>query len=386
MIDSGQAGLLPELKQRIEDAGGIPFADFMEQALYHPLYGYYMKPRTRIGKGGDFFTSSSVHSCFGQLIARQLEQMWQLLGKGPFVIAEQGAGAGYLALDILNACENFAPEFYAALRYRIVEISSDSQLHQAELLHQHIDADRVDWCELADLKGMKGCFLSNELVDSLPVHLVEKREGTLWEVYVINSGDGFSDELRPLSTERIQEYFERLGLEPLEGNRCEVNLAALDWMAQVAEIVKRGFVMTIDYGYAAKDLYAPSRHTGSLLCYYQHQANEEPYRRVGQQDMTAHIDFTSLQQVAGKWGLKTLYFGHQYQFLMALGFLDLLTEMQSRETDATKAQELRMKMKNLILPEGGMGESFKVLIQGKHVGMPELLCSKRIQDLAPPML
>src|SRR6056297_833410 len=196
MIDSGQAGLLPELTQRIADAGGIPFADFMEQALYHPLYGYYMKPRTRIGKGGDFFTSSSVHSCFGRLIARQLEQMWQLLGKGTFVIAEQGAGAGYLALDILNACENFAPEFYATLRYRIVEISSDSRLQQAELLHQHIDADRVDWCGLAELKGMQGCFLSNELVDSFPVHRVEKRAGRLREVYVVNSGEGLTDELR----------------------------------------------------------------------------------------------------------------------------------------------------------------------------------------------
>lgn len=386
MTESGRPELLRELRQRMANAGGIPFAEFMEQALYHPRYGYYMEPQTRIGKSGDFFTSSSVHSCFGLLIARQLEQMWQLLDKGPFVIAEQGAGEGHLAMDILNASETLAPEFYAALRYRIVEISSDNRLRQAEQLHQHIDADRVDWCEMADLKGMRGCFLSNELVDSFPVHLVEKRAGKLQEVYVVNREDGFAEELRPLSTGRIQEYFERLGLEPLEGNRCEVNLAALNWMTQVAEVVKRGFVMTIDYGYLAKDLYAPSRHAGSLLCYHQHQANDEPYQRVGQQDITAHVDFTSLQQVAAKRGLKTLYFGHQYQFLMALGFLDLLAELQSRETDANKAQELRLTMKNLILPEGGMGENFKVLIQGKHVGMPELLCSKRIRDLTPPKL
>ena len=115
MTEKLKSGLVLKLQQKIDSAAGIPFAEFMEQALYHPECGYYTAARTRIGKQGDFFTSSSVHSCFGQLIARQLEQMWQLLGQGNFIIAEQGAGEGHLCLDILNTLEEKYPQFYANL-------------------------------------------------------------------------------------------------------------------------------------------------------------------------------------------------------------------------------------------------------------------------------
>ena len=387
MNDDSNPELLNVISAQIERTGGMPFAEFMRQALYHPQFGYYTAPRTRIGKQGDFFTSSSVHSCFGRLIARQLRQMWELLGCGSFTIAEQGAGEGHLCLDILNAIKEEAPDFYANLNYRIVELSVDNCQRQAEMVREHVAADRVDWCELAQLKGMRGCFLSNELVDAFPVHLIEKHGGMLQEVYVVNSDNGFREELRPLSTELLQDYFNRIGIEPLEGNRCEVNLMAQQWMSRVAEVLKCGFVLTIDYGYPAEELYAPYRHAGTLLCYHKHQSHEDPYRWVGCQDMTAHVDFTTLQQVGRQRGLFPLFFGQQYQFLMALGFLELLIEMQARETDANKAQAIRMNLKNLILPEGGMGDSFKVLIQGKNVGTPELLCQKRIQDihLAPGM-
>ncbi|MFK5926767.1 MAG: SAM-dependent methyltransferase [Desulfuromusa sp.] len=384
MIRTQNSELILKLQQQIDSVAGIPFVKFMEQALYHPEHGYYTAARTRIGKKGDFFTSSSVHSCFGRLIARQLEQMWQLLGKGNFIIAEQGAGEGHLCLDILDALAENSPEFYAQIEYRLVEISLYSRQRQTEILRRHLDTGRVDWCELADLQGMHGCFISNELVDAFPVHLIEKHAGELQEVYVINTDNGFSEELRPLSTRLIKEYFQRVGIEPAEGNRCEVNLAACDWMRHVAEVLERGFVLTVDYGYLAEELYAPWRHAGTLLCYHQHQTNENPYQRIGLQDITAHIDFTTLQEIGRQQGLDVLYFGQQYQFLMALGFLDMLIEMESRETDPNKAQALRMNLKILILPEGGMGESFKVLVQGKNVGMPELHCSKRIRDIGMP--
>ncbi len=377
--------LVSWLRRQVGTHQGVTFAFFMEQALYHPDHGYYTSARTRIGKQGDFFTSSSVHPCFGRLLARQLEQMWQLLGRGGFVVAEQGAGEGHLAVDVLDAIREDFPSFYQSLQYRIVEISRDARQRQEKILCQHVAANRVDWCALDDLTGMRGCLLSNELVDAFPVHLVQTVAGKLQEVYVVNrEGNGFVEELRAPSTPRLAEYFEQIGIAPAEGNRCEVNLAARDWMAQVAEVLAEGFVLTIDYGYLAKDLYAPERHAGTLLCYYQHQTNEDPYRHIGCQDMTAHVDFTTLQQVGLKHGLETLYFGHQYQFLMGLGFLELLLQMQSRETDPRKAQALRMSMKRLILPDGGMGESFKVLIQGKHVGRPELHCARRIGDIRLP--
>ena len=384
MTENQNSKLALKLKLQIESTAGMTFAEFMEQALYHPEYGYYTSDRIRIGKQGDVFTSSSVHSCFGRLVARQLEQMWQLLGRGDFIIAEQGVGEGHLCLDILNVLAEESPEFYAHLKYRLLDISSDNRQRQSDILQQHFDAGRVDWCGLVDLQGMQGCFVSNELVDAFPIHLIEKHAGELQEVYVVNNGDAFGEELRPLSTGLIKEYFQRVGIEPIEGNRCEVNLAACDWMKQVATVLERGFVLTIDYGYLAEELYAPWRHAGTLLCYHQHQTNENPYQRVGSQDITAHVDFTTLQDIGRQHGLDVLYFGQQYQFLMALGFLEMLMEMESRETDPNKAQALRMNLKTLILPEGGMGESFKVLVQGKNVGKPELLCSKRIRDIGIP--
>ncbi|SDZ90601.1 SAM-dependent methyltransferase, MidA family [Desulfuromusa kysingii] len=374
------------LQQRIaaSAASAIPFAEFMEQALYHPDYGYYTAERTRIGKRGDFFTSSSVHSGFGRLIARQVEQMWQILGQGPFVIAEPGAGEGHLCLDILDALAQESPELYAQLEYRIIEISQDNRQRQRQTLETHFQAGRVAWCELEDLQGMQGCIISNELIDAFPVHLIEKHAEGLREVYVVNGENGFTEELRPVSSHLIAQYFQQIGIEPALGNRCEVNLAAADWMRRVATTLGRGFVLTIDYGYLAEELYAPYRHAGTLLCYYQHQTNENPYQRVGFQDITAHVDFTTLQSIGRQCGLDVLYFGQQYQFLLGLGFLEMLMEMESRETDPQKALALRMNLKTLILPEGGMGETFKVLIQGKDVAAPELLCARRIQDITMP--
>ena len=376
--------LVAQLQQRIDAAGGIDFAEFMQECLYHPEYGYYTAPRTRIGKEGDFFTSSSVHSLFGRLIARQLEQMWRLLGAGDFTIAEQGAGEGHLCLDILDALAEEFPEFYRALDYRIVEISPDHCRRQLERLQQHADAGRLAWCSFDDLKGMQGCFLSNELVDAFPVHLLDKQNGELKEIYVVNRAEGFVEEVRPLTNAAIGDYFSLVGSSVLEGNRGEVNLLALAWMQQVTTVVARGFILTIDYGYPAQELFAPFRRNGTLLCYHKHQSNENPYQRVGCQDITAHIDFTALQKVAERQGFEQLYFAEQYRFLMGLGFIEALVELQMRETDPLQAQALRMTLKNLVLPEGGMGESFKVLVQGKDVGSPELLCARRIRDIGIP--
>jgi SAM-dependent MidA family methyltransferase len=379
-----QPDLTALIRRRIDGTGGIPFAEFMALCLYEPQYGYYMAPRTRIGREGDFFTSSSVHALFGRLIARQLRQMWEILGRGPFVVAEQGAGEGHLALDILAAAAAEAPDFYRQLRYRLVEISPDARARQQELLAVHLQ--QVDWCGLEELRGMEGCFLSNELVDAFPVHLVEKRDGELREVFVVNAAGGFAEELRPLSTPAIAEYLQRLGVALAEGSRAEINLQAPLWMAEVAGILTRGFVLTIDYGYQATELYAPYRRSGTLMCYYHHTSGENPYQRIGCQDITAHVDFTTLQQAGERQGLATLWYGEQYRFLLALGFVEGLLQLEAQETDESRALALRLKLKNLILPEGGMGEIFKVLVQGKNVGQPELLCARKLRDIPLPLV
>ena len=382
MPDHNSAQLKNLISDLIAEKDGIDFADFMGHCLYHPAHGYYMKDHTRIGKQGDFFTSSSVHSLFGALIARQLRQMWDIMGGGHFTIVEQGAGEGHLAKDILDYLKLEEAGFYNSLKYQIVEVSPDNRNRQAESLADH--GDIVTWTSLDELVKFNGCFLSNELIDAFPVHIVEKRDGQFSEVYVVNCDQGFGESLRA-DNGRLRDYFNWLDAGPCEGNRGEANLNAVDWMRQVASRIGKGFVLTIDYGYPAEELYAPFRRNGTLMCYHKHTPNDDPYQHVGQQDITAHVDFTALQKAGVEEGLDILYFDVQYRFLMALGFVEQLMVLQASAENEVEAAALRMTLKNLIMPDEGMGSTFKVLIQGKGVECPELLCQRRIADIPIPL-
>ncbi len=364
------------LHRKAQDSGGLSFDDFMAQALYHPEFGYYMTPRDRIGKSGDFYTSSSVNALFGRLISRQLVQMSELLGDGPFQVVEQGAGEGHLAMDILDSLREEAPDLYSRLTYTLVEVSKDNRQRQANTLASH--SDKISWCEEGSWSIDSGCFLSNELIDAFPVHVVEKHSGGLQEVFVVSRDGAFMEELRLSENSPLSEYFNWLGCGPLEGNRAEANLAAPDWMRQVGQRIEKGFALTIDYGYPAGELYAPYRRAGTLMCYHKHQADDNPYDRVGEKDITAHVDFTALQKAGSEAGLEPLWFGEQYRFLLALGFFEELVRLEAAATDEQEARALRLTLKNLIMPEAGMGETFKVLVQGKNVGTPELKCSRSI--------
>jgi len=373
----GSSPLSEILHEQIRAAGGICFADYMEQALYHPEHGYYMTARNRIGKSGDFFTSSSVNALFGRLVSRQLAQMAELIsGDEIFQIVEQGAGEGHLALDVLDALAEEAPELYRKITYTLVEVSEDNRQRQSNQLASH--ADKVRWCADDDWEISAGCFLSNELVDAFPVHVIEKHAGQLQEVFVSSVDGAFTEELRAESGPSFVEYFDWLGCTPIEGNRAEVNLAAPDWMRKVGQRIKRGFVITIDYGYPAEELYAPHRRAGTLMCYHRHQADDNPYVLVGEKDITAHVDFSALQKAGGEVGLQPLWFGEQYRFLLGLGFFEELIKLEAAATSEKEARALRLTLKNLIMPEAGMGETFKVLVQGKNVGTPSLLCSREI--------
>lgn len=381
---SHQNALKTLLLERITAEGAIPFAKFMEICLYHPEYGYYMTSRQRIGRDGDFFTSSSVHALFGKLVGRQLFQMWEILGRPTdFVIAEQGAGEGHLCLDILDAIQANFPDFYQTLRYCLIEISAEGIFRQTQLLLRH--QPRVNWCQRRDLSGMVGCYLSNELLDAFPVHLVEMCAGKLHEVYVTSSNGIFQEVLLKPSTAELANYLNWVGAELIDGNRAEINLAAPLWMRDVAKLLRIGFILTIDYGYQTSELYAPWRTGGTLMCYYQHASCDNPYERIGEQDITAHVNFSALVKAGEESGVYQLFYGDQCKFLLGLGFVDALLEAQAYEVDLHRAQALRLKLKNLILPEeGGMGEVFKVLIQGKGVSPQSLLCARSICDLPLP--
>jgi SAM-dependent MidA family methyltransferase len=212
-------------------------------------------------------------------------------------------------------------------------------------------------------EGIEGCLLSNELLDSFPVHRVLVRQGELWEVYVAWDGQHLREELGPPSTPALADYFHRLGLWPGEGCYAEVNLEALDWMRRVGQALRRGFVLTFDYGYEAQELYAPWRRQGTLLCFYRHRPGSDPYLRLGWQDMTSHVDFTSLVAAGREVGLRPLGMASQAEFLTRLGIQDAL---RGEGLDMEEALA-RRRMATELLDPAGLGR-IRVLVQEKGVG------------------
>ncbi len=347
----------------------------MEWCLYHPDDGYYHSEGTKNGKGGDYYTAPCVHPFFGRIVARQLMQMSELLGTERFTVVEMGAGRGFLCRDILDWASRSAPAFYRRLDYRLFDASRRRVEEQRETLAPYEREGKVTWEEAGELeKGeqmIEGCFLSNELVDAFPVHRVVFQDGKLREIYVGEQDGGFVEVLGDLSSPEIGEYFTDDAVVLKEGQEAEVNFHARQWIRAVGRRLRRGFVLTIDYGCLAGELYAPWRRSGTMMCYYQHRSSENPYERVGEQDMTAHVNFSALIREGEEAGLSFTGLVPQYRFLIGLG---LLGEMEEAAKGMSEIEGLKMRLslKHLIEPSVGMGEIFKVLIQHKGVEKPQL--------------
>ncbi len=360
---------------RIEEKGPIPFSQFMEWCLYHPRYGYYQSGGLRIGKEGDYYTSPCVHPLFGGMVAKQLSQMAEILGGENFDIVEMGGGRGFLCQDILDWTKKKAPHFFNRLKYTLVETSPHVIKEQMERLRPYEEEGKIDWMDLETFERraerISGCILSNELIDAFPVHQVVVDRGELKEIYVASHQDQFKEVTGAPSDPGLLTYFEPLSVALEEGQRAEVNLKALDWMENVARLLRSGFVLTIDYGYIAEELYTPHRRRGTLLCYYRHQTSDNPYERPGEQDITSHVNFSALIKKGEEAGLHFAGLVPQYRFLIALG---ILQEVDFFGKDYSELDELKMRLSlmHLIEPEVGMGEMFKVLIQHKGVGAPSL--------------
>lgn len=372
---SSDEGLRRFILSQIEKQGPIPFSQFMEWCLYHPDYGYYRVERTTIGRDGDYYTGPCVHPLFGGLIAKQLSQMSDQMGGSTFGVVESGGGRGFLCEDVLRWAKENSPIFYQRLRYHLIETAPPFLREQRERLGEFIGEGKIFWIENDAFERGKiqieGCFLSNELLDAFPVHRVIFDQGSLKEVYLTHQNNQLKELLGELSDSRIASYFQSMEISLQEGQRVEVNLKALDWMEKVARCLKKGFVLTIDYGYLAEELYAPYRREGTLLCYTQHQTSDHPYERLGEQDITSHVNFTSLIRKGEEVGLRFTGLVPQYQFLIALGLLQEM-EFLGREMSEMDALQLRLSLKHLIEPERGMGEVFKVLIQHKGMDQAQL--------------
>ena len=294
---------------------------------------YYASPRNPIGMEGDFYTSADLDPVFGQLLARQFTQ-WAAEFDS-FTIVELGAGKGLLARSILKHCK---------FPYMILERSPAMRALQEELLKDY----DVRWIDELPA-GITGCVFSNEFFDALPVHRVVLRDGVLKEIYV-------TEDFREIEIDPPDV----LALPVREDQIVEINLEARHWIRRIAASIHRGYHLAIDYGYLRDEFYAQPR--GTLMCYWHHQAVEDPYIRIGEQDITAHVNFSDLIDEGTAASLETVRFTTQMDYLIALGILNEIEKLATAG-DAASMQRL-VKIKRLILP-GSMGERFKVLVQTK---------------------
>lgn len=342
----------------------VTFAQFMEWALYHPTLGYYRRPAAKVGKQGDFYTSSHVGAVFGEVLAKYLCRLAQTFGTSQWSIAEWGSGDGKLANDILRAMGE-EPEYKTLAAYYMVETSP----YHRQLAQARLDGEpRVRWVERFDNETTDKpvVVISNELIDAMPVHRLRFVEGDWFEIYVTwNERKGTFEEVTgERSSEALTHYIREECPPEKEGQTIEVNLQSYRWLKQLASSIKRGYILTIDYGYEKKYLWNTERRDGTLMCYYRHRAHANPYVRVGEQDMTTHVNFSSLRRWGEGFGLHTLFYTTQGEFLLQAGVLEKLQEHRDPNPFSDAARRNRA-IRQLIAP-GGLGDTFKVLLQAKQ--------------------
>ncbi len=384
-----------EIRELIQTHGRISFAQFMQTCLYSPHGGFYACRDNRIS--AHFGTSPTSHPAFGALIARQLEQMWHLLGDPPiFHVIEVGCGDGALAQSIVDACWRMAPRLaqvlcYVAADYEPRGLPSPNHTFDGgngpgdEMSPSRQDAvsgvRRVQTEGLRAFRNVVGCILSNELIDNLPVHRFAIQEGRVKEVFITSAAGRLVEVLDHPSSPRIEARLTSLGLSLPEGYRGEVNLAMEDWTDQVSSALDRGFVLTIDYGQLAPDLYSLRNHQGTLVCYHRHVASSDPYQHIGQQDITCQVDFTSLMRLGDRHGLTTVGYALQSQFLRNLGFSSYLDALRIQGLSAARTTLSRMAMTALVDSEE-YGD-YKVLAQVKGTGLDVELLGFKHQGVQP---
>ena len=380
-----------EIRRRISNHGAVTFAEFMDVALYWPDGGYY-SAGDPFGPAGDYYTSPMAHPAFGALIALQLFQMWRLLERpARFSVVELGAGNGMLGRDLPGFSEEISRDFRTALRYVCVDRRGGKEAETGIAGVSRVASSTVPF------RGLTGCVLSNEYLDAFPVHLVEHSGGRLREVFVTVEGGKLVEALEEPSTPLLADRLSDLGVALEEGQRVEINLSLGEWARSVVASLDRGYVLTVDYGRLAEDLYSSrARPRGTLTTFYHHTQTDAPLRRVGQQDMSAQVDFSSVMRAGEAAGLGTLGFTAQGRFLESLGWERLRERVAGLRHGMLSLHERRANLSGMedLVRSGGLGD-FKVLIQGKNVpagelwglasGMPDEL-GRLLDGLPAPLL
>ena len=367
------------IAKRIQTQGPLLFADYMDLALYHPVLGYYARVDRRSGRAGDFYTSVDVGTQFGELLAQQFSEMWTLATSPDgaysrdFSIVEVGAGSGRLARSVLDHAATAFPAFYEASRFTLIERSPAGRAAHTDTIGEHAPRLAASSVELPS--RIHGVIFANELLDALPSHPIVMTETGLREIYVDTDGNRFIERLGDPSA-TVQAHVERFGIRLAPGWRAEVNPTAVRWVQDAARRLEHGFLMLIDYGHHASELYSLAHATGTLTCYRRHQVagGDENFttppwlKEPGQSDITAHVDLTAVQTTAEQEGLQTIGILDQTYFLLALA---LAEETAHASEDGIDALKRRLALKTLLVP-GGIGSTHKVLIFGRGIGTPRL--------------
>ena len=342
--------LVALIREEIEASGPMTFARFMELALYQPDYGYYASGSRGPGRSADFLTAPESHPIFGWAVARQLEETWERLGRPPeFTVREYGAGTGALAAGIVGGLARAGSSLRDVIRYRIAERAPD---RERQVLASLSSIGAAEVFEPDDGRPIVGAVLANEVMDALPVHrVVGGVDGRIHEVFVTtSSGTGFGEVEGEPSTPRLAGRLADDRVTLAAGQRAEICLALDAWIAEAAAGLERGLMILIDYGHPAEALYATDR--GSLLrAYTHHRVHDDPFRNIGRQDLTAHVDLTAVKRVAVTAGLDHLGTTTQAEFLTGLGAGDLLVGLQSEPSiDMGAYLEARSALFRLLDP------------------------------------
>ncbi len=374
---NGVPALAAFLKRQIGNHGPVTFKWFMQQVLYHPEMGYYGSGRARIGRRGDFYTSVSVSRIFGELLAKQFEEMWLRMNSPvSFAVVEEGAHQGQFAHDALTWMKGFAPAFFNVTTYWIVEPNPRLQQEQQARLSAW-PRNKIRWCQsLADMEAgsLCGVHFSNELLDAFSVHLVTSTDGGPWEENFVDvSREGFKLVYGPPSNNQLRAHLEKLPRYPAVPGAAsprvyttEVNLSALRWIEDISKVLSNGYVLLADYGYPQDVYYSPERTTGTLMTYQEHEPNPDPLLGVGERDITAHVDFTSLAERAEASGLRLTGFCDQHHFLVGLGRDELLKIERSIKEMTPELLHFIRSFKTLMHPST-MGMAFKFICFQKNL-------------------
>lgn len=358
------------IQETIHNAGGwIPFEQFMNLALYAPGLGYYNGGATKLGEAGDFVTAPEISSLFGRTIARQIIQIAEQID--PFNILEFGAGSGKLASDILLALEQHdqLPE-----KYFILEVSAELRERQKKWLTEemHHLLSRIEWLHEFPAQ-FKGVILANEVLDAMPVHLVVWQQNQMLERGVIWEKSGFAWQDRPIQNVDLAHAAQQLSLMivaeddsgmPEAAYVSEINLSARYFLKSLAQILRQGMILIIDYGFGSSEYYHPQRNQGTLMSHYRHHAHDDPFYLPGLQDITSHVDFSAITDAANDAGLDLMGYTAQAHFLMNCGVTEVL--IQSASPNSVDYLVQANQLQKLLSP-AEMGELFKVIAFGKNI-------------------